>query len=80
MSGFRELVKVMLNLVAEKRGKSTGFPRLGTNGTQLQLVRSCAFLLDPGVPISKCQSAEVHWDFPMQRHRVQERITFKKIS
>ena len=45
-----------------------GFPRLGTNRTWPQLVRSCAFLLDlAGVPISKCQSAEVHQDFPMQR-------------
>ena len=60
-------VKVVPNLAVEKCGKSAGFPRLGTNGTQLQLVRSCAFLLDPGVPISKCQSAEVHWNFLMQR-------------
>ena len=59
-------VKIVLNLAAEKRGKCTEFPRLGTNRTQLQLVKSCAFLLDPGVPISKCQSAEVHLDFPMQ--------------
>ena len=60
-------VKVVLNLAVEKCRKSAGFPRLGTNGTQLQLIRSCAFLLDPGVPISKCQSAEVHQDFLMQR-------------
>ena len=68
-------VKVVLNLGAEKRGKSAGFSRLGTNVTQLQLVRSCAFLLDPGAdfkvskcgnalgfPDSKnvCQSAELH--------------------
>ena len=45
-------VKVVLNLGAEKHGKCTGFPRPGTNGTQLQLIRSCTFLLDPGVPIS----------------------------
>ena len=44
-----------------------GFPRLGTNGTWLQLVRSCAFLLDPDVLISKCQSAKMHQDFLMQR-------------
>ena len=46
--------------------KNAEFPRPGTNGTRLQLIRSCAFLLDPGVPISKCQSAEVHRKFPMQ--------------
>ena len=45
-------VKVMLNLAAEKCGKSAEFPRPGTNRTRLQLIRSCAFLLDPGVPIS----------------------------
>ena len=45
-------VKVVLNLAAEKCGKSAEFPRPGTNGTWLQLIRSCAFLLDPGVPIS----------------------------
>ena len=60
-------VKVMLNLAAEECRKSMEFPRPGTNRTQLQLVRSCTFLLDPGVLISKCQSAEVHWDFLMQR-------------
>ena len=43
-----------------------GFPRLGTNGTQLQLVRSCTFLLDPGVLISESQSVEMHWGFLMQ--------------
>ena len=50
------IVKVMLNLAAEKRGKCAELPRPGTNGTRLQLVRSCTFLLDPGVPISgsKC--------------------------
>ena len=42
----------MLDLGAEKHGKSMGFPRPGTNGTRLQLIRSCTFLLDPGVPIS----------------------------
>ena len=56
----------MLNLGAEKHGKSMGFPRLGTNGTRLQLVRSCAFLLDPGVPISESQSAGMCQDFPVQ--------------
>ena len=61
------IVKVVLNLAAEKCRKSAEFLRPGTNGTRLQLIRSCAFLLDPGVPISKCQSVEVHWDFPMQR-------------
>ena len=40
-------------------GKHVGFPRLETNRTWLQLVRSCAFLLDPGVPISECQSAVI---------------------
>ena len=64
---FEYTVKVVPNLAAEKCGKSTEFPRPGTNRTQLQLIRSCTFLLDPGVPISKCQSAEVHQDFPMQR-------------
>ena len=48
-------------------GNYVEFLRLGTNGTRLQLVRSCAFLLDPGVLISKCQSVEVHWEFLMQR-------------
>ena len=42
----------MPNLAAEKHGKCAGFPSPGTNGTRLQLIRSCAFLLDPGVPIS----------------------------
>jgi len=45
-------VKVVLNLAAEKRGKHVSFPRPGTNRTWLQLIRSCTFLLDPGVPIS----------------------------
>ena len=57
----------MLNLGVEKRGKSTGFLKLGTNRTWLQLVRGCAFLLDPGVPISESQSGEMHQNFPMQR-------------
>ena len=60
------IVKVMLNLGVEKHRKSAGFLRLGTNRTRLQLVRSCAFQLDPGVPISQCQSAEMHQEFPMQ--------------
>ena len=53
---FEYTVKVVLNLAAEKCGKSMEFTRPGTNGTWLQLIRSCAFLLDPGVPISgsKC--------------------------
>ena len=59
-------VKVVLNLAVEKCGKSAGFPRLGTNGTWLQLVRSCAFLLDPGVPISKCQSVGMRQGFLMR--------------
>ena len=45
-------VKVVPNLAAEQCRKSMEFLRPGTNGTQLQLIRSCAFLLDPGVPIS----------------------------
>ena len=56
----------MPNLGEEMRGKCVEFPRLETNGTWLQLVRSCAFLLDPGVPISECQSVEMHWEIPMQ--------------
>ena len=47
--------------------KELEFPRPGTNGTRLQLIRSCAFLLDPDVLISKCQSAKMHQDFLMQR-------------
>ena len=38
------------NLAAEKHRKCTEFLRLKTNGTWLQLIRSCAFLLDSGVP------------------------------
>ena len=52
----RHSVKIMPNLAAEKCGKSVEFPRPGTNGTRLQPIRSCTFLLDPGVLISgsKC--------------------------
>ena len=49
---FEYTVKVVPNLAAEKCGKSAECPRPGTNRTRLQLIRSCAFLLDPGVPIS----------------------------
>ena len=47
--------------------KCMGFPRLETNRTQLQLVRSCAFLLDPGVliSVSKCRNAS---GFPNARN------------
>ena len=56
----------MLNLGVEKHRKSTGFPRLGTNGTWLQLVRRCTFLLDPGVLISECRSVGMHQGFLTQ--------------
>ena len=71
----------MLNLGVEKHRKSTGFPRLGTNGTWLQLVRSRAFLLDPDVPISECQSTEMQQSFLMQRMcvKVQSYIRFSDV-
>ena len=66
----------MLNLAAEKRGKSVGFPRLGTNGTRLQLIRSCTFLLDPGVPISgsKCGVSSEADEFSDARMCVKEQV------
>ena len=48
--------------------KCTGFLRGGTNGTWLQLVRSCTFLLDPGVSDFEGQSVHVGmcWGFLIQ--------------
>ena len=82
---FEYTVKVVPNLGAEKHGKCVGFLRLETNRTWLQLVRSCTFLLDPGVPIfrvskcrnalgdpnarSVCQSVELHWVFQCEDDR-----------
>ena len=44
------LLGLCQNLAVEKRRKCVQFPRLNTNRTWLQLIRSCAFLLDSGVP------------------------------
>ena len=52
---FEYTVKIVLNLAVEKCRKSVGSSRPRTNGTQLQLIRSCAFLLDPGVLISRSE-------------------------
>ena len=69
-------VKVMLNLAAEMHGKCTGFLRHGTNGTQLQLIRSCALLLDPGVPISgsECRVSSEPNGFSDVRMCVKEQV------
>ena len=44
-------VKVVLNLAVEKHRKCTDVLRPSTNRIWLQLIRSCTFLVDPGVPI-----------------------------
>ena len=69
-------VKVVPNLAAEKCGKSAEFLRPGTNGTRLQLIRSCAFLLDPGVPISgsKCGVSSEANGFSDVRMCVKEQV------
>ena len=69
-------VKVVPNLAAEKCRKSAEFPRPGTNRTQLQLIRSCAFLLDPGVLISgsKCGVSSEADGFSDVRMCVKEQV------
>ena len=72
-------VKVVLNLAAEKCRRSAEFPRPRRNGTQLQLIRSCAFLLDPGVPISgsKCGVSSEADGFSDVRMCVKEQVRIR---
>ena len=44
------VLRLCQNLAAEKHRKCMEFPRLKTNRTWLQLIRSCTFLLDSSVP------------------------------
>ena len=72
-------VKVVLNLGAEKCRKSAEFPRPRRNGTQLQLIRSCAYLLDPGVPISgsECRIPSEPNEFSDVRMCAKEQVGIK---
>ena len=47
---FEYTVKVMQTRLQKMHRKSAEFLKLETNRTWLQLIRSCAFLLDSGVP------------------------------